>query len=228
MNRRKILSLLLATSTLMVGLTGSTHIGIAEELSTPYGTVQKEEPSIDWLLEELNKAEEIPAVEVVNEISVNTTLSGADLEKSTFIEQIAPIVKEYSATHGTLPSVTIAQAILESNWGQSRRAKEENNILGVTARKGKQSKGGTTVEKRADGSSYVTKQAFAYYESINESIEDYSILISTASRYAGAVNNKNYKEVVTILKNGGYASDPNYVNLVCSIIKSNDLTRFDN
>ena len=35
--------------------------------------------------------------------------------------------------YNILPSITVGQAILESNWGQSKLTKDSNNIFGIKA-----------------------------------------------------------------------------------------------
>uniref|UniRef100_UPI0032DB31B4 glucosaminidase domain-containing protein n=1 Tax=Clostridium perfringens TaxID=1502 RepID=UPI0032DB31B4 len=44
-----------------------------------------------------------------------------------FIEAVAPIAQETFKEYGVFPSITLAQAILESGWGQSALATEGNN-----------------------------------------------------------------------------------------------------
>ena len=38
---------------------------------------------------------------------------------------------------------------------------------------------------------------------------------------------KEYREAITIIKNAGYATDPNYVNKIVSIIEANELYKYD-
>ena len=46
-------------------------------------------------------------------------------------------------------------------------------------------------------------------------------------RYDGLLKCKNYKEAITLIKNGGYATDPSYVSKICNIIMRYNLDRYD-
>ena len=48
-----------------------------------------------------------------------------------FIQSIAPAAVNSSHNYGILPSITIAQAILESDWGQSQLASNYHNLFGI-------------------------------------------------------------------------------------------------
>ena len=50
-----------------------------------------------------------------------------------FIGRIAPLAVEDMKKTGVLASLTIAQAILESGWGESTLAKNYNNLFGIKA-----------------------------------------------------------------------------------------------
>lgn len=65
-----------------------------------------------------------------------------------------------------------------------------------------------------------------------ESIADHSAYLlgakkGEALRYAGLKGEKDYKKAVQIIKDGGYATAPDYVNKVCSIIEKYNLTAYD-
>lgn len=61
---------------------------------------------------------------------------------------------------------------------------------------------------------------FRAYNNIEESIEDYYKLIE--KNYKKALNCKSQKECISEIKNGGYATDPDYVNKIMSIINANN------
>lgn len=52
-------------------------------------------------------------------------------EQIDFIEKLAPAAQESARRFGVPASVTLAQAILESRWGQSGLAREGNNFFGI-------------------------------------------------------------------------------------------------
>lgn len=59
--------------------------------------------------------------------------SKTDLEsfEMRFIEKIKACVIENYQLYGILPSITIAQAISESDWGQSDLVNQANNLFGM-------------------------------------------------------------------------------------------------
>ena len=154
------------------------------------------------------------------------------MNKSEFIPTIAPIVKAENKKRGhpLFSSVVIAQAICESNWGQSKIMMKANAIFGIkatTSWKGKVYNAKT--QECYDGSTYTNITAcFRAYNSLAESISDYFDLILGLSRYQGAINTSSPLECITAIKNGGYATSPTYINTIMSIINSNNLTKYDN
>src|SRR4029450_3062974 len=87
-----------------------------------------------------------------------------------FISSIGEAAVRSADDTGVPASVTIAQAILESYWGSSRLAREQNNYFGIKA----QTRGGSAGSVRFDvwevigGRNVVQSQAFRAYNSIAE------------------------------------------------------------
>ena len=153
------------------------------------------------------------------------------MEKSEFIPTIAPIVVTENKRRGNplFSSVVIAQAICESNWGQSKIMMNANAIFGIKATsswKGKVYNANT--QECYDGSTYTNITAcFRAYDNLQESISDYFDLITGLDRYKKAVHTQSPLECITAIKNGGYATSPTYINTIMSIINSNNLTKYD-
>ena len=79
-----------------------------------------------------------------------------------------------------------------------------------------------------DGVTNVTIDAcFRAYDNFSESISDYFDLICKNSRYKKAINSSSPEECIKAIKDGGYATDPKYVDSILKIIKSNKLEQFD-
>ena len=51
--------------------------------------------------------------------------------KELFIQQVAPEAQAMQNTYHVYASITIAQAILESQWGRSQLASEYHNLFGI-------------------------------------------------------------------------------------------------
>ena len=154
------------------------------------------------------------------------------MNKNEFIPTIAPLVVAENNKRGKplYPSVVIAQAICESNWGQSTIMMKANAIFGIKATsswKGKVYNANT--KECYDGSTYTNITAcFRAYDSLAESISDYFDLITKAEIYRKACVANSPLECITAIKNGGYATSPTYINTIMSIINTNNLTKYDN
>lgn len=154
------------------------------------------------------------------------------MNKNEFIPTIAPLVVAENQRRGNplFSSVVIAQAICESNWGQSKIMMKANAIFGIKATsswKGKVYNAKT--QECYNGSTYTNITAcFRAYNNLQESISDYFDLITKVERYRKACVTNTPLECITAIKNGGYATSPTYINTIMSIINSNNLTKYDN
>lgn len=140
-----------------------------------------------------------------------------------FIDSIAPGAIETWKQYGVLPSVSIAQAIVESAWGS---AAPGNNLFGI---KGNYNGQSTTLQTQEwNGSGYVTiYDQFRAYPSYAESVADHGRFLFENSRYNNLLGDKNYTSVAWKLQNDGYATSPTYANTLISIIQYNGLNKYD-
>lgn len=146
---------------------------------------------------------------------------------NNFITSISiPCQEVYKNGGNLLPSVSIAQAILESGWGKSTLAVKGNNLFGIKG--AYEGKWITLNTKEYINGNWITVQAnFRKYPSFYESILDHDNLINN-TRYKSVKISKDYKEQCKQLQASGYATDPNYANLLIQIIDENNLTKYDN
>lgn len=154
-----------------------------------------------------------------------------ELTEEKFIQTIVDSLKGQKLN--ILPSVTIAQAILESNWGKSSLAKEACNLFGIKASKdwtgGVYAK--TTKEQKPSGNIYTINANFRKYASWNESIKDHdNFFVSTPWRtqnYQKVLTAKNYKDQAQALRECGYATDLNYGSKLIRLIEEHNLQKYD-
>ena len=168
----------------------------------------------------LTETKQYPAVDLINDFPGGTPQSD-----NAFINEVAPGAIETYQKYGILPSITIAQAILESGWGKSRIG---NNIFGIKV--GSNWKGKTRTAQTSEyinGKWVSTTATFRDYDSVAESIMDHAELVGTASRYEAVRNAKDYKEAARALQEAGYATDPGYAQKLINIIEQNNLTMYD-
>ena len=125
-----------------------------------------------------------------------------------------------------LPGICVAQGACESAWGTSKKMINANALFGIKVGASKWHFGdawkdkaySTKTKECYDGKTYVEiTDMFRAYDSVEDAITDYMDLLCSASRYKGAANNTDPKSTITAIKNGGYATDPKYINTVMSI-----------
>lgn len=156
-------------------------------------------------------------------------------QRIEFITKIAPLVLEVCRNrgYGNIQAYTcICQACCETGYGTSALMMKANALFGIKATASwlKNGKYGTRVFRAKtkecyDGKTLTTIQdAFRAYDSILDSIEDYFDLMEL-KRYCNSLNvNTSVHDCITIIKNGGYATSPKYIDTVSDIFKLNEST----
>ena len=150
---------------------------------------------------------------------------------NNFIKKIAEIVKEVNRERidKILPSVCIAQACIETGYGTSAMMRKANAYFGIKATGWNGKVYSSATQEVYNGNTVTINDKFRAYNSLKESVIDYMNLLSTSPRYRACVGVADYRKCIEIIVNGGYATGgQQYINLVCSIIKSNNLTQYDN
>lgn len=172
-------------------------------------------------------------------------LKGTDLKgltQSEVVKKVGPLFTADQKKSGILASVSMAQFILESAYGQSELGQKANNFFGMkkslsgNAWAGSAWDGKSTYSKQTkeyENGRYVTVVAkFRKYPDIETSIADHSAYLNGAmngkrKRYSGLKGCKDHRKAAQIIKNGGYATSPDYVAKLCSVIKDWDLAKYD-
>lgn len=145
------------------------------------------------------------------------------IKTGNFIKVIAPIARnEYlNRKKWVLPSVCIAQAALESGWNLSAKT-----LFGI---KGKGQV--FTTSEYLNGNWEKIKASFKSYPDITSSIIGYYDFLAETPRYSKVINNPSYKNAVLCLikttDGKPYATDPNYISKIISIIEKYKLTVYD-
>ena len=152
-------------------------------------------------------------------------LSGSHLD---FINSIVSGAVASYEKYGVLPSLTLAQAILESGWGESGLSANYNNLFGIKAGSSWTGKVANlkTSEQNSDGSYVQITAGFRAYDSVADSIEDHAVLL-TNDRYKGVIASKNYKEACVAVRQAGYATSLDYSNNLINIIEKYGLNQWD-
>lgn len=128
-----------------------------------------------------------------------------------------------------LPSITAAQATLESNWGKSQLTQECYNLFGIKADsswKGER-KEYQTKEYDNAGTLYTTTAFFRKYDSYEESLQDHGEFFHQNKRYANVIGLSDYREQAHAIQDAGYATDISYAAKLIQIIEENRLQKWD-
>ena len=157
--------------------------------------------------------------------------TGANLSEqaSDFVQTVLPTIRQAAAALGVNPLGMLAQAALETGWGQRMpRTADGNsslNLFGVKA--GSEWSGARAVADTVEISGGVAKQtrtAFRAYGSIEESVGDFARLLTSSPRYRDAVAaGSNAQAYVQSIARAGYATDPEYANKLNEVLNSGTL-----
>lgn len=146
-----------------------------------------------------------------------------------FINTVKDHVADCWTQHRILPSVVMAQAILESGWGTSDKAIKANNLFGIKAASDWKGPTVTLPTQEYVNNKWITVDAkWRKYNSWGHSIVDHAEFLNGRPRYKSIIGNKDYKAVCAELQKAGYATDPTYANKLISVIEANNLIQFDN
>lgn len=129
---------------------------------------------------------------------------------------------------GIPASIILGQIIFESSGkypgGLSGLAYNNKNLFGI---KGKGTAGTSNMFSKEYDAGGDRVSGFRAYNSYSESLNDHAKLLQN-ERYAKYLRNaKSVEDFARGIKAGGYATDPNYAGQLINIIKTNNLTQYD-
>lgn len=156
-----------------------------------------------------------------------------DGEYMKFINNIKESAIYNYKKYKILPSITISQAILESNWGKSILSKGFNNLFGIKADKSWTGEYVTLETK--EYSSTVINDKFRKYKDKSESIEDHAKFLVENKRYKenGVFESNTYTYQAKALEKSGYSTVSNengeliYADMLIELIKQYNLQLID-
>lgn len=143
-------------------------------------------------------------------------------EREAFLKRIIPLAQEDMKRTKILASLTIAQAILESGWGQSGLTKRSNNLFGI-----KGAGVSSTTFEYIDGKRVEITDSFKAYPDWESSVADHSALFQRLPRYNNLIGETDYKKACVKLKKDGYATAPNYSEVLINLIEEYKLFEYD-
>ena len=162
-----------------------------------------------------------------NQVDLSSLYFSSNAKSQNFIDSVAQGAINSWTKYGVLPSVTVAQAILESGWGQSALSTQAHNLFGI---KGSYNGQYVTMQTREvyNGQSYYIYDNFRKYANNSESVEDHGNFLYSNSRYANLLGDQSYASVARKLQADGYATDPSYASSLIKLVEMYNLTQLDN
>ena len=145
-------------------------------------------------------------------------------DSKAFLAQLSLPAQLASQQSGVPHHLILAQAALESGWGQ-RQIRRENgepsyNLFGVKASgnwKGPVTE--ITTTEYENGEAKKVKAKFRVYSSYLEALSDYVGLLTRNPRYAAVTTAASAEQGAQALQDAGYATDPHYARKLTSMIQ---------
>ena len=152
-----------------------------------------------------------------------TMVQAGELTVDEYIEMYKDIAIEEMETTGIPASITLAQGILESRYGNSELSRASNNHFGIKCHTG-------WTGKRYYHDDDRKNECFRVYRDPHQSYRDHSEFLMTRSRYAFLFDypSTDYENWAHGLKKAGYATNPKYGHLLIDLIERHELYKYDN
>ncbi len=150
--------------------------------------------------------------------------------QSAFLSNTVPAALAMQRQYSVPASITLAQAILESGWGQTALAKQANNFFGIKAIYFADPKSYIEFPTKefVDGRAVMELAKFARYPSPAQSFAAHAQLLSLAERYKPAMAVAHDPEAFAMeLQQCGYSTNPGYAVSLMQLVAEFDLTQYD-
>lgn len=163
--------------------------------------------------------------EAVSAIAAPVNKKSGFASPKDFVKTLYPLAERAAAALNIDPKALLAQAAVETGWGQYVMHQGEtsaHNLFGIKAdsRWDGDAVKVSTLEYR-DGTAHKEQAQFRRYDSYSESMHDYVNFIHTNPRYSEALTQTHdAQQYFTALQQAGYATDPNYAKKVLKVMDS--------
>jgi len=157
--------------------------------------------------------------------SIDTNWTG----RTDFARDVWPHAVRAGETLGIAPEALLAQAALETGWGEHvMRLADGNNSFNLLGIKSSPDWQGATVSKSTlefrGGVAQREQARFRAYPDLASAFDDYAAFIGSKSRYASVIGSgSDTGQFASALQEAGYATDPNYANKIERIVNGNTM-----
>ena len=148
-----------------------------------------------------------------------------------FVARLRPAAEAAAAALGVSPRILLAQAALETGWGQHLPGADSHNLFGIKADRGwggdavsaqtREYGGGGVGGGGVGGAWHAEAAQFRSYASYADSLRDYVRFVQDNPRYAPALaHGGSDSRYIQALAEAGYATDPEYAARVLQVADS--------
>jgi LysM repeat protein len=150
-------------------------------------------------------------------------LDKGELSVDEYISKFKDIAIQEMERSGIPASITLAQGIHESAYGNSQLAKSSNNHFGIKCTKDWEGK------KKYKWDDEANKSCFRVYVSADDSYVDHTDFLLNRKHYAFLFDyeRSDYKRWAKGLRKAGYATDPKYPEKLIKTIEKYKLATYD-
>lgn len=235
---------------LALTMSKNSGIGLAESIERQLQRYQHIEPDTDTESRPLSGYQDnaVRSLELLQSLKSsigNTTgnkfdsvLSGMDLADDSpdafespraFVQAILPHAKQVANELGIHLETLVAQAALETGWGQHiiklPNGNSSLNLFGIKADdRWTGLRASSATLEFINGIMTRGRASFRAYDSIANSFSDYASFLKGNSRYNNALSNASSPyDFLKGLQQAGYATDPSYAEKIYSILQSDTL-----
>ena len=158
----------------------------------------------------------------INRVAQSNNNITVEQKINRYIKLYAPIARKQMKVYKIPASITMAQGILESGYGEATLARKGNNHFGIKCHK--DWKG-----KKIFHDDDKENECFRSYRNPVKSYKDHSLFLVNRDRYRFLfdLNSKDYRSWAEGLKKAGYATDPEYSKKLISLIERFSLSQLD-
>jgi flagellum-specific peptidoglycan hydrolase FlgJ/LysM repeat protein len=218
-----------------------TNDSSSDDASQDTGTTTSTEESVSATPDDSETSSDVPLLSEAERVALETKImpnvdrvNTRSNVQQRFIQQVGPLAQQVASVNDLYASVMIAQAILESGWGQSTLTTQANNMFGIKGSYNGQFVEMRTLEDDGKGNLYEIVAKFRKYPSLKESFEDNAHVLKTTSFVSGVYfysgawksNTSSYRDATQWLQ-GRYATDTTYASKLNNLITTYNLTQFD-
>jgi LysM repeat protein len=149
--------------------------------------------------------------------------SSRTLTEEAYLNSYKDIAVSEMKRTGIPASITLAQGMIESDYGRSSLAREANNHFGIKCHNDWK---GPKIYHHDDR----RNECFRKYGRPEDSFHDHSEFLMSGSRYSFlfGYSSTDYKAWARGLKKAGYATNPDYANMLIRKIEEENLHYYDN